>query len=106
MKTDKTVVLSSKTTEITPSTGFDYIKNINVSVQEGQAKFIATASGNTVKLTPDFLGGWITPESGTIEANVGTTVIANADNSFTVILPTSTAEDGTATAGSKDIDED
>lgn len=106
VQTDKTIVLTSETTEITPSTGFDYIKNVNVSVQEGQARFLATASGNTVKLTPDFLGGWVTPEKGSIEANLGTTVIANADNSFTVVLPTSTAEDGTAIAGSKDIDED
>lgn len=106
VETDKSVVVREQNVTISPSKGFDYIKSANISVKEGSVSFTVNAIGNTITLTSDVLGGWITPEKASITAGNNVTVNKSSTGTYTVILPTVTSEDGTATVGSDDVDQD
>lgn len=94
VEADKSVVIShSGSTPLTPSAGFDFIKNGTITVAEGSASVAATINGNSVTLTPSHTEGWISANPEV----TGTQVHKNDSGSYTITIPPASA-DGDAKA--------
>lgn len=93
-------ISSSEGISITPDRGFDYLKNVKVSVSPGTSTVDVATSGNVITITPSVTEGWIS----------GTTVTGadpiNSSNSYKVTIPINTASDGNAIVGEQDLNKD
>lgn len=83
--------------------GFDYIKDGNIRVKEGNSKVTARATGNIITLTPSTTEGWIS--STEVEGVAGTSVVKQ-NGEYIITLKTESASTGTAVASFDDIDND
>lgn len=53
------MISHSGNTTLTPSEGFDFIKNGTIKVAEGSASVAATINGNSITLVPSHKDGWL-----------------------------------------------
>lgn len=94
VEADKSVVIShSGNTTLTPSEGFDFIKNGTIKVEEGSASVAATINGNLITLVPSHKDGWLS----TNPTVTGAQVTQNESGAYTITMPT-ISTDGNAKA--------
>lgn len=94
VEADKSVVIShSGNTPLTPSEGFDFIKNGTIKVAEGSASVAATINGNRITLVPSHKDGWLS----TNPEVTGAQVTGNENGTYTITIPT-ISTDGNAKA--------
>lgn len=94
VEADKSVVIShSGNTTLTPSEGFDFIKNGTIKVAEGSASVAATINGNSITLAPSHVEGWLS----TNPEVTGAQVTKNESGTYTITMPT-ISTDGNAKA--------
>lgn len=94
VEADKSVVIShSGNTALTPSGGFDFIKNGTIKVAEGSASVAATINGNSITLAPSHVEGWLS----TNPEVTGAQVTKNESGTYTITMPT-ISTDGNAKA--------
>lgn len=94
VEADKSVVIShSGNTTLTPSEGFDFIKNGTIKVAEGSASVAATINGNSITLVPSHKDGWLS----TNPTVTGAQVTGNENGTYTITMPT-ISTDGNAKA--------
>lgn len=94
VEADKSVVIShSGNTPLTPSEGFDFIKNGTIKVEEGSASVAATINGNRITLVPSHKDGWLS----TNPEVTGAQVTGNENGTYTITIPT-ISTDGNAKA--------
>ena len=94
VEADKSVVIShSGETALTPSAGFDFIKNGTIRVAEGSASVAATINGNSITLSPSHVEGWLSANPEV----TGAQVTQNENGTYTITMPTISA-DGNAKA--------
>ena len=94
VEADKSVVIShSGNTTLTPSEGFDFIKNGTIKVAEGSASVAATINGNSITLVPSHKDGWLS----TNPTVTGAQVTQNESGTYTITMPT-ISTDGNAKA--------
>ena len=94
VEADKSVVIShSGNTTLTPSEGFDFIKNGTIKVAEGSASVAATINGNSITLVPSHKDGWLS----TNPEVTGAQVTGNENGTYTITIPT-ISTDGNAKA--------
>lgn len=94
VEADKSVVIShSGNTPLTPSEGFDFIKNGTIKVAEGSASVAATINGNRITLVPSHGDGWLS----TNPEVTGAQVTGNENGTYTITMPT-ISTDGNAKA--------
>ena len=94
VEADKSVVIShSGNTALTPSEGFDFIKNGTIKVAEGSASVAATINGNSITLAPSHTEGWLS----TNPEVTGAQVTKNEKGIYTITMPT-ISTDGNAKA--------
>lgn len=94
VEADKSVVIShSGNTTLTPSEGFDFIKNGTIKVAEGSASIAATINGNLITLVPSHKDGWLS----TNPEVTGAQVTQNESGAYTITMPT-ISTDGNAKA--------
>ena len=94
VEADKSVVIShSGNTTLTPSEGFDFIKNGTIKVAEGSASVAATINGNLITLVPSHKDGWLS----TNPTVTGAQVTQNESGTYTITMPT-ISTDGNAKA--------
>ena len=94
VEADKSVVIShSGNTTLTPSEGFDFIKNGTIKVAEGSASVAATINGNSITLVPSHKDGWLS----TNPEVTGAQVTENENGTYTITMPT-ISTDGNAKA--------
>lgn len=94
VEADKSVVIShSGNTTLTPSEGFDFIKNGTIKVAEGSASVAATINGNSITLAPSYNDGWLS----TNPEVTGAQVTKNESGTYTITMPT-ISTDGNAKA--------
>ena len=94
VEADKSVVIShSGNTALTPSEGFDFIKNGTIKVAEGSASVAATINGNLITLVPSHTNGWLS----TNPTVTGAQVTQNESGAYTITMPT-ISTDGNAKA--------
>ena len=94
VEADKSVVIShSGNTTLTPSEGFDFIKNGTIKVAEGSASIAATINGNLITLVPSHKDGWLS----TNPTITGAQVTQNESGAYTITMPT-ISTDGNAKA--------
>ena len=94
VEADKSVVIShSGNTALTPSEGFDFIKNGTIRVAEGSASVAATINGNSITLAPSHTEGWLS----TNPEVTGAQVTKNESGTYTITMPT-ISTDGNAKA--------
>lgn len=85
VEADKSVVIShSGNTTLTPSEGFDFIKNGTIKVAEGSASVAATINGNSITLVPSHKDGWLS----TNPTVTGAQVTQNESGAYTITMPT------------------
>lgn len=85
VEADKSVVIShSGNTALTPSEGFDFIKNGTIKVEEGSASVAATINGNRITLVPSHTNGWLS----TNPTVTGAQVTQNESGAYTITMPT------------------
>ena len=94
VEADKSVVIShSGNTTLTPSEGFDFIKNGTIEVAEGSASVAATINGNSITLAPSYKDGWLSANPEV----TGAQVTKNESGTYTITMPT-ISTDGNAKA--------
>ena len=94
VEADKSIVIShSGNTTLTPSEGFDFIKNGTIKVAEGSASVAATINGNSITLVPSHKDGWLS----TNPTVTGAQVTQNESGAYTITMPT-ISTDGNAKA--------
>ena len=94
VEADKSVVIShSGNTTLTPSEGFDFIKNGTIKVAGGSASVAATINGNSITLVPSHVDGWLS----TNPEVTGARVTENENGTYTITMPT-ISTDGNAKA--------
>ena len=94
VEADKSVVIShSGNTTLTPSEGFDFIKNGTIKVAEGSASVAATINGNSITLVPSHVDGWLSANPKV----TGAQVTENEGGTYTITMPT-ISTDGNAKA--------
>nr|DAG90262.1 MAG TPA: hypothetical protein [Crassvirales sp.] len=87
------MISHSGNTTLTPSEGFDFIKNGTIKVAEGSASVAATINGNSITLAPSHVEGWLS----TNPEVTGAQVTKNESGTYTITMPT-ISTDGNAKA--------